>query len=1423
MLPKVANHILHHGARAVTAVQNQTGATIRNVLQLQGTSGPSTGLTTWNGASSSSWGSGGAGPGGAKYHGSSRFYSGYTGSGRAITQANTSAGQDGDASQADDDELGPQRRSVRSAGKSRARSHSLSVTGRERRERAEERAGSPGVLHAVQMHVRRKHTFLSSTIQAPELSDSGELAVTATPFPSPTPARVISRRNSTASVSSNRDVPMPELLPPSSSAKIPPPVTRPLSPIESVSAESVSASASSEDESVAGPSTQSSDGITEPLSGTQLNVAIRESLNAAVVRNDYTQVYTIVQSMREMKEGISCGTFTDALRALFETRRVGQPLHYLIDTYNDMISRGITPIFWTYRILLRALTTRDAEVHATITALQSRVKRRELGGSSEVTLEETDSKRIELLRSENNFGSIMSLFEAVCSFQSLVTRVPGWLFRNLLRSAAMHSNLEAALMIFDQVEKRADIHPSPPMYGYLISVFTDHKDWKGAEEVFNEFLNASKNDKVDWSVPDEDRQPRFLDTPERPAGERVMQLNLWNAMIEAYFRCGVPDKGVELLAQMMDSTAGETYGRSDVPPPASSTFTTVISGFCHSGDIASALAWFDKLLQQDLDARYPFEASPQIYKPDIVAWHIMLETLAENDQVMDLNRLYLRLAQEQRGQPIHIAEQELLFDANIRHLEEKRLDPPEALKLLQFVAHHTILQRSQQLAMRVKPLVAVRLADWVRQCLRYGEMDLALDVSEKFVLGHLQDIEQLPDGGYRVALGTLRECIASFGDLLFAAPRITWSHALRTVNLFQAVSLPLSEASSSAFLDALAPNTTDSLSPVAAQTLMDAAFHAGEYRDDESMRKTWEKLLREFQAKSVDVSAMPRHRLVLILQSVQKYFAHDPELQESLLKPWADTFQSKVDMGGVESPVLSLTNPILASSSLVPRIDNAWSRHVGEFFPAHPKVTVDVAFDRFMQGARRGIFPSIQVIGQLINSLGRQHKAEQFRTVYSEAQRCLLALDGNKPKQSEAWFHIEDQMMIACAQSGLSDAAHVHRGRIIENGGAPSAEAYGSLISSVKETTDDAAHAVALFQEAQARGVTPNTYLYNTIISKLAKARKADYALELFRQMKAMGYRATSVTYGAVIAACCRVGDAPSAEELFHEMVSQPNFKARVPPYNTMIQLYVHTKPNRERALFYYNALVGAHVKPSAHTYKLLLDVHGTIEPVDNVAMEQTFDRLAQDKSLSVTGAHWASLINSYGCVQKNLDKAIHTFESIANHPASAQASAALPDAVAYEALINVFVTLRRTDLIPQYVKRLHESEIHMTAYIANLIIKGYAAGGDIDSARTVFESLADPPEGVAAPNNHISHGVVPHSSTMSLVYREPSTWEAMVRAELGVGNRDQAVALLERLKSRHYPPAVYARISGIMLDDSVSPWSSEILSPHSGSTVDSN
>ena len=169
------------------------------------------------------------------------------------------------------------------------------------------------------------------------------------------------------------------------------------------------------------------------------------------------------------------------------------------------------------------------------------------------------------------------------------------------------------------------------------------------------------------------------------------------------------------------------------------------------------------------------------------------------------------------------------------------------------------------------------------------------------------------------------------------------------------------------------------------------------------------------------------------------------------------------------------------------------------------------------------------------------------------------------------------------------------------------------------------------------------------------------------------------------------------------------------------------------------------------------MDAYGSIEPIDLNAMEDTFRHLCADPNVNVQGTHWGSLINAYGCVKKDLSKAIKVFDSIASHQSTLASGYPLPDAVTYEALINVFVTLRSIDLVPAYMQRLESSGVHMTAYIANLLIKGYAVAGDLERARQVFESLEDPKQGVAGSYNHASHVSSYSTGINAPVYREVS------------------------------------------------------------------
>ncbi|KAG9127352.1 hypothetical protein FRC07_014648 [Ceratobasidium sp. 392] len=492
------------------------------------------------------------------------------------------------------------------------------------------------------------------------------------------------------------------------------------------------------------------------------------------------------------------------------------------------------------------------------------------------------------------------------------------------------------------------------------------------------------------------------------------------------------------------------------------------------------------------------------------------------------------------------------------------------------------------------------------------------------------------------------------------------------------------------------------------------------------------------------------------------------------------------------------SEPVPSSPAL--HIDPLQSKFIDEYALPRSSVTPLDAFARFLAGLHIGRLPAPETIGRLINALGRLGAVDKVQFLYSTGQQALACLENDKAWQAQAWFQLEDQMVVALAHADRPEAAAVHKARIIAQGGAPSADAYGALIAGVKNTTDDAQVARELFEEARKLGVPANIFLYNTVISKAARARKAEYALELFHEMRAAGLRPTSVTYGAIIGACCRVGDAETASYLFAEMSSMPNFRPRVPPYNTMMQFFVSTKPDRARCLDYYQAMLDARVAPSAHTYKLLLDCYGSIEPVDLASMEDVFKRLQQDRHVPVQGAHWAALINAYGCAAHDLDKALSTFDRI---PAHTQ-----PDAVAFEALFNAIVMHHRVDLVPTYLERMASVGVHMTAYISNLLIKGYAAAGQLERARGVFDAMSDPPVGLAAVHNHPGHTHAHGSESETPVpvgapvFREPSTWEAMVRAELGAGEKERATMLLDRMEDRMFPVAVTSRIRSIMGED---------------------
>ncbi|RDB15624.1 Pentatricopeptide repeat-containing protein 5, mitochondrial [Hypsizygus marmoreus] len=1411
MLPKVATHILHTTARTAASIHHQTH-TIRNVLQLQSSSGSSSStghLAPWNSPGSSHWGNSGPGTGGAKYGTGSR-YNGYTATGRAVTQANTTISSiDGSFTQSDDTEEPPRRPSIHTTKRTRIRSHSLSIPSSGRIERGE----TLGVLKTVQLHARSRHAFApaTSTESATPSSDATPPVDLETPprpvlvrrnstsaplptsdtfdptVPAPSP-KVFVRRNST--VASNTAKPdIIDSLPRSSSS-----VNAPLSPTDP-----------------AAP--QTTEPPTLPFGHGKPSKAVVDMLEA---RNtgDHTLAAEAVRHFRQTTPNPSVREFNVALETLNATRRQGESLYLILETYNDMLKHSLLPNATTYAVLIDALVTRDHEIQRLAHTLEMRLKHRQLTGRKDFTTDEIDRKRIEALRKENNFSSAMSLFEGIISIGGQ-KKITMFTYLYLLRSCASHSNIDSAIHVFAQMEKRhEEFRPMASAYRYMIQTYTNAGQLKGAEEVFTEYRDALKRGDV--------YQEEAL-----PANANRANLSVWNQMIETYFRFNFPDKAVELVDQMMGSQVDEA-GLSDPPPVATSTFTTVLSGFCQMGDVQTALIWFDRLLQQSGTSEDPFETTGTAMKPDGVAWSVMLDALAVHGMIDDLNRLFtLRL--KQPTPTIKATERLVVFSANMAHLKE--LGNEEAAKTLEFLFKHVVSSNVIPSTERAALVTEI----WEAYITR-GKYESAVLVLVQFLTSWVDNTSPMDVNGMALApaIHNIQNMQLNFTRQLYEKTQgvVEFAVVLQLARIADRIRVMQQEEYTPFFLHSYGLSRAAGTLPLKDMTTRDwelllyaaveletAAFQGNAIHTQvpDYAFGGLVSLLGDLAKQGVPFDQMNNtliRRIVhLIIQQrgadelKTMFEAFGPAFASVLTNPDQQplALQEALDTQTLDSPHDSgYSSPTFMNKNIKLRIDPYMTKTIHAEFRAiagNPAYNAYNAYRKFRQGVAEGKVPVPATMGLLIQNLGRASKMEEVHYVYTVAQAVLQLLESNKSWQAEAWFAIEDSMIIALAHHGDGEGAHVHRMRILEQGGAPSADAYGALIYHVKDTTDDTSNAMALFQEAQQQGVAPNQYLYNNIISKLAKARKADYALELFQQMKATNVAPSSVTYGAVIGACARVGDVHSAEMLFAEMVQSKNFKPRVPPYNTMMQMYTTTKPNRERALYFYEELRKAGVAPTAYTYKLLMDAYGAIEPVDIESMERVFKSLQEDQKIAIQGNHFATLINAYGCVKRDLNKAIEVFNSIPTY------SRAQPvDAVVFEALINALVAHRRTDLIPEYIEKMGRAGVHMTAYIANFLIKGYAMVGDIEQARGIFESLQDPPEGMAAPNNHAPHEPTasPVVSQLEPVYREPSTWEAMVRAELGSGNRQGALDLLERLKARQYPEAVYNRISGIMVDHSM-------------------
>ncbi|ROV95267.1 hypothetical protein VPNG_08979 [Cytospora leucostoma] len=423
------------------------------------------------------------------------------------------------------------------------------------------------------------------------------------------------------------------------------------------------------------------------------------------------------------------------------------------------------------------------------------------------------------------------------------------------------------------------------------------------------------------------------------------------------------------------------------------------------------------------------------------------------------------------------------------------------------------------------------------------------------------------------------------------------------------------------------------------------------------------------------------------------------------------------------------------------------------------------ALARFRNIRRAGRHPRYITYAKLISAAAREGKFDLCNDILNMARTDVPLL----PQYAivrYGWSSILDAMVGACLNLGRRSLAEKYHQELLDMGATPSANTFGLYITTLKESTktfDEASEAVNIFLRAKSEGVEPSSFLYNALIGKLGKARRIDDCLFYFAEMRALGIKPTSVTYGTIVNALCRVSDEKFAEELFDEMEAMPNYKARPAPYNSMMQFFLTTKRDKSKVLAYYSRMQAKGIAPTAHTFKLLVDTHASLEPVDMQAAEAVLDSIRASGG-KPEPVHYASLIHARGCVLHDMAAARKIFDSVIKDP-TVTSSASI-----FQALFESMVANHCVADTEPLLMEMRRRKVDLTPYIANTLIHGWASEGKISRAEDIF-------------------GAVGRDR------REPSTYEAMTRAYLAVEEREKAQGVVTEMMGRGYPGAVVGKV----------------------------
>ncbi|KAJ8294490.1 Pentatricopeptide repeat-containing protein 5, mitochondrial [Rhodotorula toruloides] len=1153
-----------------------------------------------------------------------------------------------------------------------------------------------------------------------------------------------------------------------------------------------------------------------------------------------------------------------AMLSLARLRRPLQPVDSIIHLHADFAnSDRLAPSRTAHEVVIEALCARDREHLRQIRWLEARGARRPhiaaargpwrhaVSSSEEDVFSRNERDALAQLHQRNFFQQALFYYaELGAAAEDLSLSV----HEALIEGAAARGELEGTLSLFGRLEEHRRYRPGWRSHVALIHLYAKQENSADLiKDIFESYLKGRANGDIKapareyfrrtWLPPKPIRHNSSTEPVFRP--ESLMYINngdeeVWGETVRELAEIGDMAGAVAIVEKLIE--ARRSKQRAPVGYPkliAPETWGTLAATFAVQGDHASAIAWFDRLVSG---------TAPAVFDPrGRLSVAALLTALRSND-VAFVNHVYRHMLAQSHKAPLSSAQLARVIDFNLAHAA-KADDPVERNALFD-----TVLE--------------------FRRAFRQGVKD-----------GH-EDGVGIANDRSTGFLGRMASAFGSFGR--FEEATSTFVALAKIVRRVMTSSTTMGGPEPVAWTRtarkwafALTDDASGSLGfvPLAKHDTKDKTIHGLTRLVSErpSLRQAVTVVGLTSQIRTLGGLAPVADHVLTVAEAYSAARASiDREAQLGQLSG-ADW---RVVLECAAYTAAFLGRGIVVDFSF-PGFDAVFDDFLAS--GVHLPRSGSLDFDAFTEALTiAGVSESR--INQIASVL-QQKIAED-------------PVEGVKRPQSPPSSKTPKRKVGEATPASLANDADGHSDQgSATTGAAPSAETYEAKIAKVDVTDGDARTAVTLFEEGLRLGVRPTASLFNTLLSKLAKARQAKQAFDYFELMKQYEVRPTPLTYGIVINMCCNVGDDSTATFLFKDMCALPGFEPRAPPYNTMMQFYTRTKPDRERAFFYWQRLQQDKVQPTAETYQCLLDAYGTIAPPLLDQTQRIFAQLVEAEGIAVSSSHWASLIRAYGVLGKDLERAQAIFESIKEHATTlSNPNRRLPDAVIYEAILDSCTANKRYDLVDEYLVRMREEGVPVAASLADSLFKGFIDNkqyelvdryldrmrsdginlsanvaeellrsciaskrfdlvdyylermrsdnlrlpdsvlepllyacivgerselvghylerlhrdgvsipartavsliktcteqGAFEHARRIFKAIQSPPS--VANDNASSH------QDGKPAYRDPSTYEAMLRCELAANEPFKAIEVYNRAQQRDLPPTIVARLRGLL------------------------